>query len=93
MLDRSRQYLGLSLIMGTPKSSCSNSVPHEMAILWGCSVAPHFQPLGSLIYFAWHFSMPWGVSLARDQRGQQNAPMLWSRLLLHLRRNPGMILA
>ena len=44
MLDRSRQYLGLSLIMGTPKSSCSNSVPHGMAILWGCSVAPHFQP-------------------------------------------------
>ena len=66
MLDRSRQYL-LSLIMGTPKSSCSNS-------------APHFQPLGSLIYFAWHFSMPWRVSRARDQRGQnrQNAPMLWS---------------
>ena len=65
MLDRSRQYL-LSLIMGTPKSSCSNS-------------APHFQPLGSLIYFAWHFSMPWRVSRARDQRGQnrQNAPMLW----------------
>jgi hypothetical protein len=64
---------GQGLNIGHPQliifKLCSPKNDHFISFY---GVDPHFQtqPLGTLIYLAWHFEMPWTVSDTRDQRGR-----------------------